>query len=559
MDEPAQAIELQRENRKLKRQIATLEQLIERSSQNQMAHTKLSTLLKQEKSRQENYMNLLMQNCPDILILLDQDRRFVNCTDAFLKKADILSLGLINTKTFDEVFAAFLPDEALTSLLQHFDNAAAGRTTCEFEAELTVGSSQQPRHYIVSFTPMLDNDGTPEGWLVQMHDVSDLLRAKALAEAANNAKSDFLTTVSHEIRTPMNAIIGVSDMMKKLNPTGKMAEHLDNIQASSQTLLNLINDILDFSKIEAQRLDIINDFFSLTALLNSLKTMFDNLFSESIVAFECQFDPDLPRVVYGDEKRIRQVLTNLLTNALKYTREGRVVLRASRDADGVFVFDIEDTGIGIKQEDVPRLFTAFEQLDKVKNKNVVGTGLGLAITRQLCHLMLGDVSLTSTYGSGSCFTIKLPLTVGREEDLPTSEIEDCTFTAPQATVLVVDDIDINVVVTASVLENYGITADEAYSGAEAIEKAAQKRYDLIFMDHMMPEMDGIEATQRIRALGGDKGNTPIVALTANAVSGAQEMFLANGLDGFLSKPIVASELGQCLLKHLPKDKIHIET
>jgi CheY-like chemotaxis protein len=324
-------------------------------------------------------------------------------------------------------------------------------------------------------------------------------------------------------------------------------------------LLNLINDILDFSKIEAGRLDILKGYFSLPEMLDYLRNTFDTMFQSKDLEFVCEFSPELPRILYGDEKRIRQILTNLLNNAFKYTKEGTVIFRAYGDEpSGDCYFEVEDSGIGIKEDDVHRLFRAFEQLDQIKNRKVGGTGLGLAITKKLCELMEGEISVKSSYGRGSCFSVRLPLPQGTEEDIFEDADDTTSFITKGVRALVVDDIEINVIISAAMLESYGIASDAAYNGRQAIEKAKSLDYDIIFMDHMMPEMDGVEATKELRALGGALSEIPIVALTANAVSGAANMFLTNGFSGFLTKPIDPGELSKCLLLFLPREKVHYQ-
>jgi len=555
MDNNDELQALIRENRKLKRQISSLEDVLNRNSQTRIAQSTLSSVLLKEKSRQEEYMSLLMQNCQDIIMLFDKDRRFVNCTDSFLKRANLRNFGLINTKTFNEVFSLYVNDEKLNEMLTIFRSSVEKKQTVEFDTVLDIGNNNDDRSYTVTFTPMVNENNMHEGSLMQFHDITELLDAKEQAEAANTAKSDFLATISHEIRTPLNAVIGVAGMMKKLELSEVMSGHLKNISYYSNSLLNLINDILDFSKIEANKLDIIPEFFGLNELLSHLQSMFAGMFPQKDIDFICEFDERLPDVVYGDEKRVRQVLTNIITNAFKYTEKGFVKFKAYENDKNELCFDISDSGIGIKESDLPRLFNSFEQLDKVKNKKVVGTGLGLSITRRLCELMDGNVTVKSVYGEGSVFSVLLPLPAGKQSDISAYKEASVSFTAPDAKILVVDDIEINVVITASMLETYKIISDDAYSGKEAIKKASEKDYDLIFMDHMMPEMDGVEAVGEIRKMGGKLAEIPIIALTANAVSGAKNMFLSNGFSDFISKPVEISELARTLVNFLPKDKI----
>jgi CheY-like chemotaxis protein len=298
--------------------------------------------------------------------------------------------------------------------------------------------------------------------------------------------------------------------------------------------------------------------------------VFELLFPEKDLSFQCLFSDSLPEVVYGDEKRIGQILTNLLNNAYKYTREGGVIFRvealppaekpavlASNGTSDIVTlrFAIEDTGIGIKEDAIPRLFSAFEQLDLVRNKQVQGTGLGLVITKRLCDLMSGNITITSVYNEGSTFAVALPLKQGSPEDIQSEDLTVISFTAPDAKVLLVDDIDINLEIASYMLSAYEIVPDAVKSGAESIEKAENAKYDIILMDHMMPEMDGVEAVKRIRALGGHNETAPIIALTANAVSGAREMFLQNGFNGLLAKPMDAKALTEMLLRWLPAELV----
>jgi CheY-like chemotaxis protein len=306
-------------------------------------------------------------------------------------------------------------------------------------------------------------------------------------------------------------------------------------------------------------MNVINGDFNLRSLLDNLRDLFAVLFQEKKLAFHFQVDDTLPGFVHGDENRLRQVLTNLLSNAMKYTPRGQVKFSAwlSREpeAPAFLRFDVEDTGIGIREEDAGKLFKPFEQLDTRKNRNVVGTGLGLAICFKLCRLMGGDLWLKSEYGAGSVFSVAFPYIPAAEGGGDIALGSQGEFSARGAKVLVVDDIEINLELTGAMLESFDVEADLAKRGEDALELARTRRYDLIFMDHMMPGMDGLETTRRIRGLTGPNTAVPIIALTANVINGAESMFLENKFNGFLAKPIEFASLNLCLRRWLPPEKI----
>jgi signal transduction histidine kinase/CheY-like chemotaxis protein len=543
--------------KKLERRLSLADTVIERNKIASFSKDNLSRIIEEKRSELEMYMNLLLENCPDIIMLFNGEGRIVYCTEVFLKTGRIAGFGMIAGSHYRDLLGPFTDPQ--------FIDAADGIYLRRHERPVNLhhaidfGGTGNPRDYSIQISPMKDEDGANRGAMFLFYDTTDLLKAKREAERANKTKSDFLATVSHERRTPLNAIIGIAAILESTRLGGEQRNYLKNIQSSSHVLLSLINDILDFSKIEAGKLELVPEWFSLKELLNRIKEMFDLLFSEKALGFQCVFSADLPEAVYGDSKRIGQIITNILNNALKYTKQGEVIFRVeappSPEDGDVIRFSVEDTGIGIKEDAIPRLFTAFEQLDLVRNKQVQGTGLGLAITRRLCTMMSGNITVTSEYGVGSVFTAAIPLKPGGAENLPREAEEAVPFTAPEARVLLVDDIEINLDVASYLLNAYGIEPDTARSGGESIEKLRTGRYDLVLMDHMMPGMDGIEAVRIIRSSGGQNAGVPIIALTANAVSGAREMFLSSGFNGFLSKPIDSKALAEILLRWLPEELV----
>ncbi|MCL1824321.1 MAG: ATP-binding protein, partial [Oscillospiraceae bacterium] len=406
-----------------------------------------------------------------------------------------------------------------------------------------------------------DEKAAEKKLLESMERENDLEIQRQVAQAASNAKTQFLANMSHEIRTPMNAIIGMSDLLLSESLNARQHRFVEDIKISSNALLDIINDILDFSKIQSSKLILSPIHYELKSLINNISSMVYFLIADrKKIDFEIYIQDELPAYLYGDDVRLRQVLLNLLSNAIKFTRKGSVKLsflieESSIDDESTsLLITVADTGTGIPEESIPTLFDAFEQADVQTNRYQQGTGLGLAITKALVERMGGSISVESEYGVGTVFKLLLPLIPGDREliNTDTANAEAGIVYAPEARVLVVDDRETNITVINGLLSQCQIDADSAISGARAIRMAERISYDLIFMDHMMPEMDGVETTKVLRDMGI---HIPIIALTANALFGAKEMYLANGFNGFIPKPLDVNELNELLKTFLPPEKI----
>ncbi|GHT45122.1 hypothetical protein FACS189454_04090 [Planctomycetales bacterium] len=668
---------LTRENRRLKRERDLLETTIARTKAANHANLSIEAEVQAEHIRQGKYFDFLLQNSTNLILMFDKDERFVFVSRSFIEKLKLPSFGYLNAKKVSEIFTA--PE--FLKLGEAVHQAMIDGESAEFPFRALWKSDTEATSYTVYLTPMLSQSGESDGVMLLAYDVTAIIASKEQAERANQVKSLFLANMSHEIRTPMNAVIGMAELALRESIPDSVREMVTDIHQAGSSLLSIINDILDFSKIESGKMEILEEEYHLNSLVYDVTNVIRSRLHESPLDFFVEVDSELPNSLIGDEIRLRQVLTNLLSNAVKYTREGHIKLKVSGEilARGLvhLHFAVQDTGIGLKAEDMKNLFSKFQQFDRTENKGIVGTGLGLAISRQLADLMGGGIEVTSEHGAGSVFTLTIPqhyhcdspfaevdvlpkfgVLVFEQQPLhaesccaalislnisyrlvdsvaafeqalrgqifdyafvdadlleesvktfiesktraglvvlsdgkPIPDVEHCPafttlyhplycvpianlfnhvaerrfhsggnavahFTAPNAKILIVDDILTNLKVAKGLMMPFQMQIDICESGFLALEMVRQKQYDLIFMDHMMPEMDGLETTRRLRKIE-EYSDTPIIALTANAISGVKEMFLQHGLNDFISKPIDPNKLESVLEKWIPRS-LHAE-
>lgn len=388
------------------------------------------------------------------------------------------------------------------------------------------------------------------------------------AEAANDAKGEFLAHMSHEIRTPINAVLGMDTMILRESNEPVIKEYAFDIQKAGKTLLAIVNDILDISKIESGKMEIVPVDYDVSSLVNDTVNLIQDKVNTKGLKFNIDIDNTIPCFLHGDDIRIRQVLINLLSNAVKYTEKGEVTFSVKgTKSDGVcrLHFSVKDTGIGIKSEDIDKLFAEFERIEELRNRNIEGTGLGMAITTKLLDMMGSTLKVESEYGVGSEFYFDIEQPIVNEEPIGNiaerisqmvdEYIYEVSFIAPDAKILVVDDNPVNLSVFCNLVKETQVNVDTAQSGKSALELIGETKYDIIFLDHMMPDMDGIEVMHNIESDSEHPNqDTPVIVLTANAIVGAKEEYIKAGFDDYLAKPIIPEKLEKLIENYLADDK-----
>lgn len=515
----------------------------------------MSESTEREKQRQTNYNNIILSNSPDTFILFDSEFNILMSTGSLEKK---------NCKKVRDIFEGLMVDDWIDELYQRCRQVMDTLQHDSITAHVQFMDHSNPATYDIKITPALDVDMNCIGTLMVLREITDLYDAKERAEAAARAKSDFLANMSHEIRTPMNAIVGMSEIILRDSKDETARENAIQVQRASSSLLSIINDILDYSKIEAGRMNIDHEIFQISSTINDVVTMIMFRLQGKDVELKLNISEFLPCEMDGDEIHIKQIMINLLNNAVKFTEHGTVTLKVwhepTEDPDYVNLhMNVRDTGIGIKSDDYNKLFASFSQVDTKRNRSIQGTGLGLAICKNLVEMMGGSIGVHSIYGKGSSFSFYVRVKVANPKPMGdyseaiarlTHEAFKVNFTAPKAKILVVDDSFVNLKVAEGLLKPYEMNVTCVASGDEALRVVRGQSFDIIFMDHMMPVMDGVEATHHIREIPG-REDAIVIALTANALEGSREMYIKEGLNDFLAKPLELPNLAAMLRKYLP--------
>ena len=542
-----------REIRKLQRQLRNRDEVSSRTTMFFAAKKSVDTLVLSERKRQEKFMQLLLNNSPDMILLLDQTERVAYCTDSFLKRLHIANFGLINGHHYAEIFTSYGLQEWVARFEQMFEALVNDPAPGTFTVNSNIENEQL--QYQVHFAPTLNEEGQMEGSIIIMHDVTDLLSAKRQAEEASESKSNFLSNMSHEIRTPINAIIGMSNIAKNAQDLDKMAYCIDKIDTASSHLLGIINDILDMSKIESGKFELSPTTFNLEKTLMKVSNVQGFRMDEKFQEFFVYFSPDIPEFIISDEQRITQVITNIFSNAIKFTPEyGKIKLAVEKTDESneqiQLKISISDTGIGISEEKRKKLFRSFEQGDSGVARKYGGTGLGLSISKNIVEMMGGSIWIESEIGKGSNFMFTLwvdklqSLEMANTGELPTG-LNDIRMLVIDNSV---DTLDYFKLLVGKM--NCDLTCDTVSSGIEAIEliREAKEHYHIIFIDWNMSDIAGLDLVKNIQNISSD---SEFVVITSSNERETIESEARNaGMSSFLPKPLFASNLLDCINKLL---------
>ncbi|MCL2063599.1 MAG: ATP-binding protein [Candidatus Cloacimonetes bacterium] len=574
-----------------------------------------------EKSVLKQYVEMILKSTTNPLLVFDSDEKLVYISKSWFRYCDIFDENNVLGKQIDELFEPIVSEDILMDVKYYYMSANAGSKIIETELDTHFNLQENTGHFKLQFTPMIDDEGLVGGMMLFLFDLTESEQARRTAENARELaeqslriKTTFLAKMSHEIRTPMNAILGITQLeLQKKDLLSETSESFEKIYEASNNLLVLINDILDLSKIETGKMELIPKNYDTPNFIH--ETIQLNIMQIGLkkIDFYLEIDDSFPKTLYGDDLRLKQILNNILTNAIKYTDKGFIKLsikteqfrqlspilkdivysppsmnsdtasiydrftpsdnlnttEPSIEKDDIYIiFSVEDTGQGIKEEDQKMLFSEYSRFNTQENRDAIGAGLGLSISKKLIELMDGYIDVQSDYGKGSIFTVKVKQKRVDDQCIDNDiiqKLKNQTYKSekqldnlqfiqepmPYGKVLIVDDVETNLYVASKLMSPYHLNIETVLSGFETLDKINEgKVYDIIFMDHMMPQMDGIETTQKLREMGYDG---VIVALTANALVGNEEMFKQNGFDDFVSKPIDIRLLNKVLIKYI-KDK-----
>jgi PAS domain S-box-containing protein len=537
---------LQKEVFKLSRRLDRLQSTLDRNKAVAASITNINSMQKMEKSRQESYLQLLLENSTNIILLFDSDGRLIYCTGVFLKAARISSFGLIGGKLFSEIFEDLADKEWVDAFARALRDAMAEKKALALEETLDIRGGDL-RKYMIHFTPMVSSDGVLEGAMMLFHDITDIERAREAAEAASRSKSEFLSNMSHEMRTPMNAIIGMTSIGKMSDDIERKDYCLEKIEDASAHLLGVINDILDMSKIESGKFELSPDTFKFEKMLQKVVNVINFRVDEKEQSFSVHIDKAIPEILIGDDQRLAQVITNLLSNAVKFTPEqGSIRLDAHllREEDGVceIQINVTDSGIGISEQQQARLFNSFEQADSSTSRKFGGTGLGLAISKNIVEMMGGRIWIESELGKGAtfAFTIRAERGAGGRRNLL-----DASVNLNNMRLLAVDDAPEIREYFEAVSERFGIACDVAAGGEDALSAIGRSGpYDIYFVDYKMPGMDGIELSRRIKASGS--GNSVVIMISSADRNAIETEAKRAGVDKYLPKPLFPSAIADCI-------------